>query len=533
LETGLINDFPKIKAFKNKTTFSGILNEVFFEEAFVDVANYYLGANDKDSSIHEALSKYKTGEYWLLGTLNTLIIGGVMKGVTSLDPLRNSNFCFNLLRHKKFLNARNIKYAYLQKFFISWRIFAKASFAMGLSIPGNDAPTESFADTLIKTKLKKNGASEVEAESLIKDMSELKKQEFVNHIFDQETKEQQQRYEKRLRGLRDQMATATSEKDADNLIKIYDAVFGKSAIDYGVSREEIINKIKLDVEQTLPRSESKVESKKLKVENDVNVFYQNNPNIENSINEAIDIVKNRTKEDRIIKYGKSSSWVVEELKKESINIEDYEHEIDTRDLRHILNRHGEGNETQADQIPITDNDLRNIPYIVAEPDYIEIGKKSNLGYDSLIYIKQIGKGTTYYVEEIRDNKGVLKSKTMWKKRGAVNFHYTKAVKADPSLRIIPNPNSKVNQNQTHNQFPKGRIIFDNLSALIQLYKDKADQSTLLHESGHYFLKLIETFANDGNMIAQQQLEEIKDWTASFERKIGEQTQERFARAFEY
>jgi hypothetical protein len=34
------------------------------------------------------------------------------------------------------LNARNIKYAYLQKFFISWQIFAKASFARGLITEG-------------------------------------------------------------------------------------------------------------------------------------------------------------------------------------------------------------------------------------------------------------------------------------------------------------------------------------------------------------------------------------------------------------
>jgi hypothetical protein len=44
-------------------------------------------------------------------------IGGFARG--RIAPLRNSNFCFNLLRHKKFLNARSIEYAYLQKFFIS------------------------------------------------------------------------------------------------------------------------------------------------------------------------------------------------------------------------------------------------------------------------------------------------------------------------------------------------------------------------------------------------------------------------------
>ena len=87
--------------------------------------------------------------------------------------------------------------------------------------------------------------------------------------------------------------------------------------------------------------------------------------------------------------------------------------------------------------------------------------------------------------------------------------------------------------QTIHNTKKGRILFRETKAIIELFKNKADQSTLLHESAHYFLKLIQTFSNEGYVMAEQQLQDVMDWTTSKMTKNPTLfIHERFARGFE-
>ncbi|APM37955.1 hypothetical protein BS101_04000 [Clostridium kluyveri] len=80
----------------------------------------------------------------------------------------------------------------------------------------------------------------------------------------------------------------------------------------------------------------------------------------------------------------------------------------------MLNRHGNPNgEARKGQIAITSNDIKQIPNIINNYDYI---KKGNLNRknQTIVYMKDI-KGMVYYVEVISESKNTLSSKTMWKK----------------------------------------------------------------------------------------------------------------------
>jgi hypothetical protein len=145
------------------------------------------------------------------------------------------------------------------------------------------------------------------------------------------------------------------------------------------------------------------------------------------------------------------------LKENNLDVIGYKHDIDTREIRHAFNKHGEyGTKLAKNSIPITDNDIKNIPYIIENYDYIELGRKSAQGLDSIRYIKTMDNGTTYYVEEVRNKNKLLTMKTMWKVRASqdklLKLQTSSSEKSQGAAspngsRIIPNPNLKVKQNQ--------------------------------------------------------------------------------------
>lgn len=94
------------------------------------------------------------------------------------------------------------------------------------------------------------------------------------------------------------------------------------------------------------------------------------------------------------------------------DVSGYTHELNSNDLRHAINRHGNvQTEAKRGQLPITDKDLKAIPEIINNPDKILPGSRG--GYD-IIYQKKVN-GVVYYVEVTSKNRKVLSSKTMWKK----------------------------------------------------------------------------------------------------------------------
>lgn len=96
-----------------------------------------------------------------------------------------------------------------------------------------------------------------------------------------------------------------------------------------------------------------------------------------------------------------------------IDVTGYKHELIASELRHFLKSHGGADEGKGKtQLPITKDDLKMIPEIIANYDDILDGgvKKKK---ESIIYKKRVN-GTIYYVSVIGTQKGRLTPKTMWK-----------------------------------------------------------------------------------------------------------------------
>jgi hypothetical protein len=203
---------------------------------------------------------------------------------------------------------------------------------------------------------------------------------------------------------------------------------------------------------------------------------------------------------------------------------------------------------KKNQLPITaDEDIKKIPYIIDNYDYIKIGTKSRNGNEGITHIKTMNDGTTCYIEEIKDREKRLIAKTMYRKEGGFSVATAQAgeVKTSEttvaqSARIIPNPNKKVNQkNDAYNQTvyrgkasPKGRLTFTGDGrAIIDLFRN-SDPSALIHELGHYYLRLTELLAKNGSITANNDLAEIRKITGNFGGEFAEEQQEIFARQFE-
>ena len=135
-------------------------------------------------------------------------------------------------------------------------------------------------------------------------------------------------------------------------------------------------------------------------------------------------------------FGSVKKWLVTISSRFGLDVEGYKHIVDAQNIRHIFNRHGEGNEQADNQIPVTDKDIANIPSIVNSPDYLVYGTKTDTGRDGIGYLKTIPDGTTYYVEEIRDKEKQLAAKTMYKIEGVSSDDLYSAA-FDPTSETSP------------------------------------------------------------------------------------------------
>jgi hypothetical protein len=102
--------------------------------------------------------------------------------------------------------------------------------------------------------------------------------------------------------------------------------------------------------------------------------------------------------------------------KTGLDTEGYTHVIDGSAIRHTLEKHGEGKETQGDQQPIGKDDFRAIPQVLRNPDNIEYMGKNDAGLDLIRFSKDFN-GILYVVEEVRTGRKKLALATMYKKKG--------------------------------------------------------------------------------------------------------------------
>lgn len=101
--------------------------------------------------------------------------------------------------------------------------------------------------------------------------------------------------------------------------------------------------------------------------------------------------------------------------KTGLDITEYKRVVDNYAINHINEKHGNPNlETKRGQQAITPEDYENISEIVNNPDSIENLGASKQGGTLIRYIKKMLNHYTY-VEEKRDGKRTLSTKTMFKK----------------------------------------------------------------------------------------------------------------------
>ena len=90
-----------------------------------------------------------------------------------------------------------------------------------------------------------------------------------------------------------------------------------------------------------------------------------------------------------------------------------EHELNANDLRHMIGSHGDATiEAGRNQIPVDENDIRLVPYIITNYDRVKTGSTDPKGRKSVIFEKRVN-GTVYYVEAQTQLPGIISSKTMY------------------------------------------------------------------------------------------------------------------------
>ena len=112
------------------------------------------------------------------------------------------------------------------------------------------------------------------------------------------------------------------------------------------------------------------------------------------------------------KYAVASEQLVKDAKPD-VDVSDYVHALRDNDIRHIRNSHGE--ETN-EKYPVTKEDLKRIPHIVANYDKVFV-KTNARGTPGLVYVKVGKDNVVYYVEAVTQeyhNEKLLVNKQMIK-----------------------------------------------------------------------------------------------------------------------
>ncbi|MBE7411409.1 MAG: ParB N-terminal domain-containing protein [Leptospiraceae bacterium] len=101
-------------------------------------------------------------------------------------------------------------------------------------------------------------------------------------------------------------------------------------------------------------------------------------------------------------------------------IELFRHSIDHDTIRKIVNDHGRAKtEIPRGNVPVTLDDIKKIPEIIAHPDTITLDESDKkTGLPALIYTKKIN-NQYIIVEKVLTGKNLLSVKTMYKTRGRI------------------------------------------------------------------------------------------------------------------
>lgn len=118
------------------------------------------------------------------------------------------------------------------------------------------------------------------------------------------------------------------------------------------------------------------------------------------IDQYVEDAKNNNAKKDYIEYAKVSSSLEQIIGKDIEDIKEYSHALRGNDIRHIFHSHGE---STNEKYPVTPADIKSIPYLVENYDYAYY--RVHKGKPSLLYVKAMPGGTTYYIEQATEKYG--------------------------------------------------------------------------------------------------------------------------------
>lgn len=89
-----------------------------------------------------------------------------------------------------------------------------------------------------------------------------------------------------------------------------------------------------------------------------------------------------------LSLGNIPKTIAQKLSDNGYDVAQYLHTLTSGNVRHIVNRHGDEKvEKQRGQLPMTTAEIKKIPDVLANPDYLVLGGKTRRGLDTIIYTK--------------------------------------------------------------------------------------------------------------------------------------------------
>ena len=130
----------------------------------------------------------------------------------------------------------------------------------------------------------------------------------------------------------------------------------------------------------------------------------------------------------------SDSYAEKVFNETSIDIKEYTQIWRSNDIKHVVKRHGIGNEKNPVQKGLGVEDIIAALEVIRTPEKIEKGSTTNSGEPSIRFIKNYSDGEFTVVEVVRESNKTLSIKTMWKK--ITNKHHGESALLDTSETAI-------------------------------------------------------------------------------------------------
>lgn len=184
-------------------------------------------------------------------------------------------------------------------------------------------------------------------------------------------------------------------------------------------------------------------------------------------------------------FGKISTNVANKIQATlGINLNNYNISLKTDAIRHIMNNHSNANrENSRGQIPITENDILNIPDIINNYDSIKKSGRTEQNKDAITFLKNID-GNTIVVTYVSDKHNNLEIQTMYK------FKNNKKRNVSPASNVLStlNPTSETVSSivPSENNIPQnGKYVKDDG---IRAMKNNSSDTTAIDNHGRKLSK---------------------------------------------